>query len=877
MPLSSGERFGPYEILALLGSGGMGEVYRAKDLKLDREVAIKVLPSAVAQDRDRLARFEREAKVLASLNHPNIAHIYGLEENANARALAMELVRGSILSVPQPIDASLNYARQIAEALEAAHEKGIIHRDLKPANIMLTPEGVVKLLDFGLAAVPDRDAPISGPGANAANSPTLTLAATQAGTILGTAAYMSPEQAAGKAVDRRSDIWSFGVVLFEMLTGAQLFAAETASHTLADVLRAEVPFDQLPSSTPASIRELLKRCLDRDVKMRLQSIGEARVVIEKYLKDPSIGLAPGLGEPQARGRRWLWPLISGVLAAALGAGGLLYLHGAAAISRPVLLSFTAPPDASFNQVQQDNITISPDGRSVTFTAQDREGHHLLWVRSLDSSEAKSLPGTEDAIMPFWSPDSRSLGFGARGKLKRLDLAGRNVTELCDAPRLTGGTWNSDGVILFSPDYGSALYRIPATGGTPALASRRDPGGAMQHLQPYFLPDGKHFLFRVADRGRGAIMAGVLGSLVAKPVLDEPTEAQYAPPGWLVFVRHGSLLAQRFDASRQELKGDPFTILGLAKSDVTRSGKRLFSVSNNGVLVWQGVWSRGYQFIWRDREGRPMGALGPVVNQTDDGQEPRLSADGKRLAFKRDNAIWVTEVARDVPVRLMDGQIPVWSPDGTRVALLGVGLNLMAANGVGEPEKLVDGVSAPSDWSPDGRFLLFWRRGEKTRTDIWALPLFGERKPYEVLNSPASEELARFSPDGRWLAYTSDESGSPEVYVRSFSSEGRAGADRKRISSRGGYQPIWRRDGSELFYLSPADEMMSVAVKRSPAGLEFGLPKVLFQTRTLAGGHTLGTYDVAPDGTRFLLGELTGEATNSNPTVILNWTATLQKQ
>ncbi len=876
MLLSTGELFGPYEILAPLGAGGMGEVYRAKDIKLDREVALKVLPSAVAQDRERMARFEREAKVLASLNHPNIAQIYGLAESGSARGLVMELVRGSILPSPQQIDAALNCAQQIADALEAAHEKGITHRDLKPANIMVTPEGTVKLLDFGLAAVAGKDGPASGPGADVLNSPTLTMAATQAGVILGTAAYMSPEQAAGKVADRRSDIWSFGVVLFEMLTGERLFAGETVSHTLADVLRAEIPFQRLPPAVPAPIRELLKRCLDRDVRMRLQSIGEARIAIQRYVKNPSPEVSPAIAVLPRRDRRWLWPSISGALAILLLAGALVYMRRPAEISGSVRLSFTAPPEASFNDVTEDDIVISPDGRSVAFTARDREGHHLLWVRPLDSPEAKPLPGTDTAGMPFWSPDSRSLGFGARGKLKRLDLAGNTITDLCDAPRLTGGTWNRDGIILFSPDYRSALYRIPATGGTPVVASLKNAGGETQHLDPTFLPDGKHFLFRVTDRERGAIMAGVLGSLEAKPVLNERTQAEYAAPGWLLFVRHGSLLAQRFDASRQELEGDPLTVLSLAKNEFVPDGRRLFSVSNNGVLVWQGLWSHAYQLVWRDREGRQLGALGPVVNQNPDGQEPRLSPDGRRVAFKRENAIWVTEAARDVPVRLMGGQIPIWSPDSARVALLGDGIRVIAANGVGEADKLADGVSGPGDWSRDGRFLLFWRRGEKTRIDIWALPLAGERKAYPLLNSPAEELLPRFSPDGHSFAYTSDESGSQEVYVRSFTADGHAGADRKRISSQGGFQPIWRRDGGELFYLSPTDEIMSVAVNRSGAQLEFGVPKVLFKTRTLAGGHILGSYDVAPDGQRFLIGELAGEATNANPMVILNWTGTLPR-
>jgi serine/threonine protein kinase len=867
MPLSPGEVFGPYEILAQIGAGGMGEVYRARDVRLEREVAIKVLPSAVAQDRERLARFEREAKVLASLNHPNIAHIYGLEQSGNTRALAMELVPGSTLLAPQPIEIALTYALQIAEALEVAHEKGITHRDLKPANIMITPGGIVKLLDFGLAAVPGRDAAASELAADSPNSPTLTMAATQAGVILGTAAYMSPEQAAGKVVDLRSDIWSFGVVLYEILTGERLFAGETVSHTLADVLRADIPFNRLPPSVPAPIRDLLERCLDRDIKMRLQSISEARIAIQKYLKDPSARASKMAGETPSRAHWWLWPSISVALAALFLSGTLMYIHRQAEESGPVRLSFTAPSEASFNDVRSDEIVISPDGRSIAFTARDRNGRNLLWVRTLESAEAKPLPGTDDPLWPFWSPDSRSLGLGSHGKLKRVDLAGGPTLELCDAPRLTGGTWNNEGTILFGADYNSALQRIPSIGGTPAPASVRDPGSEGGHWNPSFLPDGKHFLFR----NKGAVAVGVLGSMQAKPLLNGMMDAQFAPPNWLLFVSRGALLAQHFDPDRQELNGEPLTVFSVPVDVREGPGTgHIFSVSTNGVLVWRGSWSHAYQLVWRDRTGKQMGVEGPVVKQTSDGQEPRLSPDGKRVAFKRDNAIWVTDVARYVPLRLSNGQVPIWSPDGHQVALASGALFVMAANGVGDSQKLADGVSIPSDWSPDGRFLLFFRRSEKTRNDIWVLPMFGDRSAYSLINSPADDVLARFSPDGGWIAYASDESGTDEVYVRSFTPDGRTGADHERVSSSGGTQPIWRRDGKELFYLSPKGEIMSVAVKRSGTGHEFGSPAALFTIVTPSSGRVLGTYDVAPDGQRFLIGELLGESGNATPSVILNW-------
>lgn len=490
MPLSLGTRLGAYEVLAPIGAGGMGEVYLARDTRLDRDVAIKVLPAAVAQDGERLLRFEREAKILASLNHPNIAQVYGVEESGETRALVMELVAGSTLAVPQPIATALDYGRQIAEALEAAHEKGITHRDLKPANIMIRPDGVVKILDFGLATVPVREA-----GSDPANSPTSTMTATQAGMIMGTASYMSPEQAAGKAVDKRSDIWSFGVVLWEMLTGAKLFEGETLSHTLADVLRAPIDLGKLPESTPPPVRRLIARCLERDVKQRLRDIGEARILLNQPF-------APAPETPAAApSRSWLAWGAAAVLFAIASALAFAHFRETPA-EAPLIRTYIPPPDRGFFNFTgglsaTGPVALSSDGHRMTFSAKSVEGRSQLWVRAMDALTAHPLAGTEEAIHPFWSPDSRFIGFFAGGKLKKIDTFGGPPVTLCDAPSGRGGSWNEAGVIVFAPNgIAAGLQRVSASGGVPAKLDL-DVAGRW----PWFLPGGRNFLYSAGSTVR----------------------------------------------------------------------------------------------------------------------------------------------------------------------------------------------------------------------------------------------------------------------------------------------------------------------------------------------------------------------------------------
>ncbi len=892
--LTPGTKLGCYEILAPLGAGGMGEVYRARDAKLNREVAIKVLPAAFSQDSERLARFQREAQTLAALNHPNIAHIHGLEQASDSMAIVMELVEGPTLAErivhgAMPVDEALPIARQIAEALEYAHEKGIVHRDLKPANIKVTDDGAVKVLDFGLAKA--LNGAVDDSLLDRADSPTLSVAATRAGMILGTAAYMSPEQAAMRPVDRRSDIWSFGVVLWEMLCGKRLFLAESASHTMADVLRANIDFSALPAGTPEPVRELLERCLERNVKLRLQAIGEARIAIEKFLDDPRppAESAPvALAGEAALSRRNVipWTLATTALLGALAIGFAYYRlssktsgQTSGGTSGAVRLSFQPPPNVLFDENRGDYIAVSPDGRKIAFTAQSSDGKRLLWVQTLDSSEAKPAPGSDEALEPFWSPDSRSLAFGSRGKLKRVDLAAGTVTTLCDATRLVGGSWSSQGVILFAPDYNKELLQVPATGGQRRKATAFDRKlGDAAHFHPTFLPDGRHFLFAVtgapALRGiRSAVLNASGEATELKPLVTDSVVAEYAS-GHLLFFRNGELLAQELDAATMELKGDPREILKSDPSNEQGFGAPRFSASTNGVLVWKDHWRRTQQLTWFNRQGTPLGVAGPVDRGALE-SSPRLSPDGKRLAIRREGGIWVIDLARGIPQRLSPGQLPIWSADGNKLTFLRSGLVQMAANGSSEQETLVEQFAMPSDWSPDGRFLVYYGRSEQTQYDLFLYPAFGDRKARPLLSSPAAETSARFSPDGHWLAYSSDESGDDEIYVQPFTADGRLGADKKRLSANGGKGPSWRRDGKELFYLSRASDLMSVEIQVRGANLEAGVPKVLFKAHI--SGSYFAPYDVSADGQRFLFSALTTDSKEvAAPTVILNWTAELKK-
>ena len=863
----------------------MGEVYRATDTNLKRQVAIKVLPASVAADADRLTRFQREAEVLAALNHPHIAHLYALEKSGGTLALVMELIEGPTLADriargPIPLADALPIAKQIAEALQAAHEHGIIHRDLKPANIKVREDGTVKVLDFGLAKAMEST---GASRASASMSPTITTPAmTQAGIILGTAAYMSPEQGKGRAVDKRSDLWAFGAVLYEMLTGQRAFGGDDVSDTLAQVLMKEPNWAALPSPTPAPIRRLLRRCLEKDRQRRLPDAVDIGLEIEDALAGPGAEAQPtGAGLTAPRRRRWGW-LAAGV------AVGLLVASTAAFFSlrRPddttrIRLSVIMPGPSG-------SPSVSPDGRRLAFVAPGG-----LFVRALDAGDARVLPGTEGADGPFWSPDSRSLGFVAQGTLKRIEVSGGPPQTLCDVMNFAGGTWNADGVVLFSNQV--VLKRLPASGGKPTDVTTLS-ANELGHWHPSFLPDGRHVLFlKVAKPlSESTIQMGSLDSTARVDVVKAYSNVAYAPPGYLLFPRNGTLMAQPFDAQRLSLRGEPMPVadhvVDYASSTPT------FAVSNTGVLVYrearQGAVSPSH-LTWYDRTGTPLGSVGTPGAYSD----PALSPDGTRIAVHQHQEpsggdIWVLDRDRGTFARVTfdasHNSGPRWSPDGRTIAFASdrdgiYQIYQKSSSGVG-PDELVlksGDWNWPQDWAPDGQAMLFGTLTPKTQADIWLLPLRGERTPKPVVTTEFSELGATFSPDGRWIAYHSDESGQDdEVYVHPYPQR----TSKWQISTHGGRWPRWAKNGKELLYVTGEGAMMTVDVKLDGPAFQAGTPRTLFKKPAMVMVHgeiVSDPYDVTADGQRFLVNERVANegvsaASPTSFTVVLNWPAALKK-
>jgi serine/threonine protein kinase/Tol biopolymer transport system component len=892
-----GRQFGSYRIVSLLGTGGMGEVYRAHDTTLGRDVAIKKLPPLFTTDPERRARFDREARLLAALNHPQVAAIYGIEDIDGTPALILELVDGDTLAAriakgPIPVREALTLARQIAEALEAAHEKGIVHRDLKPANIKITPYGVVKVLDFGLAKLSAGGTGEAGPAGEAGraaehvaqgfspadltNSPTFTHG-TRDGVILGTAAYMSPEQARGKHVDKRTDVWAFGCVLYEMLAARTAFPAATVTDTLAAILDREPDWTALPVATPASIRKLLRRCLEKDVARRLHDVADARLEIEDAINEPAGAVAVGAPTPPVRGARVRLAFVGALMGtvAAATAGGLWYGSRVPLVPPELRLEITTPPTAD-----PFSLAMSPDGQALVFVATS-DGNQKLWLRTLQTVSLRPLTGTDGALRPFWSPDGQSIGFFANFQLKRIDLDSGSVRVLGRGNG--GGAWNGD-TILFGMAPDGPLRRVSAGGGEPTEVVKPTPQANVLEL-PVFLPDGRHFLFHASGMEPGIYVGSLEASGAPKRILDARA-ASYAPSGHLLFVREGTLFAQAFDPVRLELTGDPITI---AERIITPSfgGGMPFSASVSGPIVYRtGPSTLRSQFVWFDRSGRTL--------QTIEGFESgvhhsSLSPDGRRLATSRNardvggvsatsTDIWLFDLDRAVPSRFTFDEAfevtPIWSPDSRRVAFGSRGRDtdgvyVKAVSG-GEDERLLMGdaqTGPPSDWSPDGRFILFARQHGPFRDDIWALPVDDVGKPFPVVETPFHEENGQFSPDGRWIAYQSTESGQLEIYVQRFRGPG----PKTRISSDGGVQARWRHDGKELYYLAPDNRLMAVPILRLDSDrVDIGTPIPLFgpigpvSYRAPYARH----YTVSRDGQRFLVS--TVKEVTLPITVVLNW-------
>jgi Tol biopolymer transport system component len=868
MTIAAGTKLGPYEITSAIGAGGMGEVYQAHDTKLGREVAIKVLPEAFAHDPERLSRFQREAKMLASLNHPNIATIHGLEHSNGTHYLVMELVPGETLREriaregPVPVEEALGICRQIAEALEAAHEKAIIHRDLKPANVKVTPEGKVKVLDFGLAKA-FADDPTSS---NLSESPTLSVAATMKGVILGTAAYMSPEQARGKAVDKRTDIWAFGCVLYELLTGKQAFQGEDITDILAAVVRAEPDWQALPAATPMQVRDLLRRCLQKDKTLRLQAAGDARIEIQEALT------APATAEPVAAQRknreRLAWAAAATMTLIAFVLAIILVLR-APKPPQPMRLSAEIGADASLYTAFGPAAILSPDGTRLAIVASGADRKRRIYVRSLDQSLATALSSTEGARDPFFSPDGQWLGFFADGKVKKISVQGGAAVALCDVPEDRGGSWGEDGTIVFAANIDVGLSKVSSAGGTPQPLTTLDKqAGEDTHRWPQALPGGKAVLFTSNTHQNNYEDADIVVYSMAsgqrKTVQRGGFYARYLPSGHVVYMHEGTLFAVPFDLQRLEVTGQPAPILeGVVVTPGIGGAQFSFSETGNLVYVAGGSAVQGVSIYWMDREGK----FTPLRETPGRYYNPAFSPDGKRLALdiiegkRRD--IWVYEWERDTLTRLTfageANSYPVWAPDGQRIVYssqekTGVpNLWWIRADGAGDAQRLAESKSlqVARSWRPDGKVLAFVQNNPGTGYDIMTLPIGGDEKsgwkpgePKPFVNSAFSELEPAFSPDGRWLAYMSNESGSNEVYARPFPGPG----GKWQVSTGGGDYPKWSRNGKELFYRTEDSKIMVVTYTASGDSFHADKPQLWSPGQfTDRGGYT---FDLHPDGKRF---------------------------
>ncbi|MEP6872207.1 MAG: protein kinase [Anaerolineaceae bacterium] len=873
MRLSAGDRLGPYQVLSPIGAGGMGEVYKARDTRLDRTVAVKVLPEHIATREDLRARFEREARAVASLNHPHICTLHDIGNQDGVVYMVMEYLEGETLAArinkgALPLDQALKLATQIADALDRAHRAGVTHRDVKPQNIMLTRDGV-KVLDFGLAKS------TSEPGPDDA---TLTAALTPQGTVMGTPQYMSPEQFEGKEADARSDIWAFGAVLYEMVTGRRAFQGKSYASLLGAILAADPAPMAMKPFTPAWLERPVRRCLAKDPEDRYYSMHD--VVLD--LRTP---LVETTTTPTKTNR---WPLaLAAVMTVA--AVAVSVIHFREIKEQPHLFKMTvlSPEKAQLND-QYSIPAVSPDGRRLAFVATT-DGKEDLWVRDLDSLAARALPGTSGAQYPFWSPDSRAIAFSADDKLKRVDLAGGPALTLCDTGQVRGGTWSTKGIILWGR-FGTGLFWVPAAGGSPTeLTAPIKASGAGDHRFPWFLPDGRHYLYTdtapdIQERG---VYVADIESKDRKRLIAAVSNAVYSPPGYLLFLRDGTLMAQRFDADKLELADDAVPVADQVDSQATQAQNQ-FSISQNGVLTYtSGRSGAGATLNWFDRSGKVIGVLG-APNALSWGA---ISPDGKSVAVQRVDQglreIWLHDLARSATSRFTFGpgskSYPAWSRDGRFLSFFslrdGIGRPYKrATSGTGQDEVLSVPLGEPpnptvvEDWSPDGRYAVLRVVNPKTLRDIWVLSFNPEKPgggtPIPYLLTEFDELYGRISPDGRWLAYTSNESKRNEIYVQSFPTPG----GKLPVSTNGGERSVWSRDGKELYFVSPDGKMMAAEVKGG-AKFEVGVAKPLFNVRLSRGMDPW--FDVTKDG-RFLIPVHVEQTFNASITVVVNWQAGLKK-
>ena len=892
--MTPGTKLGRYEIRSKLGAGGMGEVYQGRDTQLGRDVAVKVLPTTISNDADRLRRFEQEACAASALNHPNILVVHDIGSHDGTTYVVSELLEGETLRKRIGGTAlgqrrAVDYALQIANGLAAAHEKGIIHRDLKPDNIFITKDGRVKILDFGLAKLTQLD------GTQSQTDVPTRRVDTDPGVVMGTVGYMSPEQLKGRAIDPRSDIFAFGAILYEMLSGRRAFHGESAAETMSAILKEDPPeLSDTNKSVAPALERLVNHCLEKNPEARFHSARDVAFALESIS-----GSAAGTNETTiaqsvipttSRARQWLpWAVVSAGLLLA-GIITWTYFRRQPMEAGPIE-SMRFPIVMPEKAVIFGPPTISPDGRYVVFRLNTGDGKELLWLRPLGSFEARPLAGTDGALQPFWSPDSRSVAFFANGKLKRIGVSGGSAQTICDAPSNHSGAWGNDGTILFSRAVASGLYRVSAAGGTPSQVTTVDASRSeIEHIWPYFLPDGRHFLFlaRNAQPENSAIYVGALDSNETTRLLQAHSSVAFAPPGYVLFVRETTLMAQGFDADTLQLKADAFP---LAEQTVRNSiiGRAMFSVSENGVLVYRVGGINNSQLIWFDRSGKQLSAL----TQPGSNNAPSLSPDEKQVAVSRVDPntataadIWLLDSERGSQIRLTTDpgvdSFPSWSPNGDHITFVSTrnavtSIYQKRSNGGSPEEPLVSSgeLKYNPTWSPDGQTIIYSQLNPKTNVDLYLLSLSGEKKSTSWLQTNFIEAQARFSPNGRWIAYISNETGQFEVYVESFPATG----TKLPMSIGGGSQPQWRADGRELYYYNPERKLMAVEVNGDGPTFKVGQARPLFEIRVAAIDQSFpgnGYYTVTRDGKRFLVSSLPDTPDRQQINVVVNWTADFKK-